>query len=101
MAVFKMKDYFFEQCYVYSLLSNKREVRLIDLEKKIHPPSTFLPSTFINFLDFFHPPLLLQLCTSFFQKIPPSTFIPTSMFIDFATFAPPPHLFQPAWLLER
>ena len=52
---------------------------------------------FVDFLDFFHPPLLVyysHACTSFFQKIPPSKFI------DFATFAPPPRLFQPPWLLE-
>ena len=58
----------------YSHLSNKREVRLTDCEKK-KPPSTF-----IDFLDFFPPstPRLLQLYPSFFQKIPPSTIIPTS-----------------------
>jgi len=40
----------------YSHLSNKRGVTLIDFEKKIHPPRTFPPSMFIDFLDFFHPP---------------------------------------------
>ena len=30
---------------------------LTDLEKKIRPPHTFPPSTFIDVLDFFHPPL--------------------------------------------
>ena len=86
------------------LISNKREVTLTDFEKKIHPPRTFPPSTFIDFLDFFHPPLHIYciLYNSFFQKIPPSTFIPTSMFIDFATFAAPSRLFQPPrLLLER
>ena len=39
--------------YVYSHLSNKREVTLTDFERKIHPPRTFQPSTFIDFLDFF------------------------------------------------
>ena len=40
-----------------SHLSNKRGVTLIDFEKKFHPPRTFPPSMFIDFLDFFHPPL--------------------------------------------
>ena len=43
-----------------------------------------------------HPPRLL-----IFQENSTSTVIPTSMFIDFAYFAPPPHLFQPPRLLER
>ena len=43
----------------YSHLSNKHEVMLTDFEKKIHHPCTFPPSTFIDFLDFFHPPLLI------------------------------------------
>ena len=62
-----------------------------DFEKKIHPPRTFPPSTFIDFLNFFHPSLLVY-CSYvlvFSKKITPSTFI------DFATFAPPPRLFQP------
>ena len=61
----------------YSHLSNKRGVTLIDFEKKIHPPRTFPPSTFIDFLDFFHPPLhvFCIYILVFFQKIPPSTFI--------------------------
>ena len=33
------------------------EARLLILKKKFHPPRTFPPSTFIDFLDFFHPPL--------------------------------------------
>ena len=52
----------------------------------------------VYYLEFFHPPLhvyCIYVCTSFFQKIPPSTFS------DFATFAPPPRLFQPPRLLER
>ena len=44
---------------------------------------------------------LLQLFASFFSKTSPSRFISTSMWIDFATFAPPPRLFQPPQLLER
>ena len=43
----------------YSHLSNKRGGKLIDFEKKFHPPRTFPPSTFIDFLDFFHPRLLV------------------------------------------
>ena len=88
---------------LYSHLSNKRGVTLIDFEKKFHPPRTFPPSTFIDFLDFFHPPLHVYCIyiLVFFQKIPPSTFIPTSTFSDFATFAPPPRLFQSPCLLER
>ena len=58
----------------YSHLSNKREVTLTDFEKK------YPPSTFIDFLDLFHPPLLVYCIyvLVFFQKIPPSTFILTS-----------------------
>ena len=75
---------------MYSHLSNKHGVTLIDFEKisKLHVDW---------FASFFPPytPGLLQLCTSFFQKIPPA------MFVDFPTFAPPPRLFQPLPLLER
>ena len=78
--------------YLYSHLSNKREVTLTDFEK-FHPPQKNPPSKFIDFLDFFHPPLYVY--CSFFQKIP------TSTFSDFATFAPSPRLFQPPRLLER
>ena len=87
----------------YSHLSNKRGGTLIDFEKKIHPPRTFPPSTFIDFLDFFLPPLHVYCIyvLVFFQKIPPSTFIPTSTFIDFKTFALSPRLFQPPRLFER
>ena len=87
----------------YSHHPNKCRVTLIDFEKKIHPPLTFPPSTFIDFLDFFHPPLHAYCIyvLVFFQKIPPSMFIPTSTFIDLATFALPPRLFQPLRLLER
>ena len=61
------------QCY--SHLSNKR-----DFDKKLHPPRTFPPSTFIDTLYFFHPPLLVAVIylLGFSKKIPPSTFIPTS-----------------------
>ena len=76
---------------------------LTDFEK-FHPPQNKnTPSTFIDFLDFFHPTLLVY-CSyvlDFFQNIPPSTFIPTSSFINSGTFAPPSRLFQPPWLLER
>ena len=64
----------------YFHLSNKREVTLTDFEKKILPSRIFQSSMFIDFLDFFHPPLLVY-CSYvliFFQKIPPFTFIPTS-----------------------
>ena len=40
----------------YSHLSNKRDITLTDFEK-FHPPQKNPPSTFIDFLDFFHPPL--------------------------------------------
>ena len=55
------------------------------------------------FLRSFPPstPRLLELCISFFLKIPPSRFIPTSTFSDLAYFALPPGLFQPPSLLER
>ena len=33
------------------------EARLLILKKKFHPPRTFPPSTIIDCLDFFHPPL--------------------------------------------
>ena len=55
-------------CTLISLINVKS--RLLILKK--NPPSTF-----IDFLDFFPPstPRLLQVCTSFFQKIPSSTVI--------------------------
>ena len=65
-------------------------------QKKIHPPRLLIPYIFPP-----STPRLLELCISFFHKIPPSTFIPTSTFSDLANFAPPPHLFQPPPLLER
>ena len=102
-----------QQLFVCSHLSNKRGFMIIDfdffppskhistLHAHFHPPRTFPPSTFIDFLDFFHPPLLIYcsyvLVSS--KKKPPSMFIPTSTFIDFTTFAPPPRLFQPPCLL--
>ena len=55
--------FFPDEDKLYSHLSNKREVTLTDFEKKIHPPQTFPPSTFIDFLDFFHPPLLVYYCS--------------------------------------
>ena len=58
---------------MYSHLSIKLEVMLTDFEKKIQPPRTFPPSTFIDFLDFFPPstPCLLQLShhPSLFQPL--------------------------------
>ena len=84
----------------YSHLSNKRGGTFIDFEKKIHPPRTFPPSTIIDFLDFFHPPLhVYYIYVLVFPKDPtlhvysnlhvywfckfctPSTFIPTSTVI--------------------
>ena len=62
----------------YSHLSNKGEVRLTDFEKKIHPPRAFPSSTFIDFLDLFHPPLLIYciyVLNSFFLKNPPRLLI--------------------------
>ena len=47
------------KCPMYSHLSNKREVTLTDFENKIHNPLTFPLSTFIDFLDYFYPPLLI------------------------------------------
>ena len=75
----------------YSHLSDKREVTITDFEK------TIPPSMFIDLSDLFHPPPLVYYIyvLVFSKKIPPSMFIPTSTFIDFATFAPPPRLFQP------
>ena len=67
----------------YSHLSNKRGVTLIDFEKKIHPPRTFPPSTFIDFLDFFHPPLHVY-CI---------------YVLVFSKKSHPPRLFQPPRLL--
>ena len=87
----KLKQIFFLKSFnalngnssTYSHLSNKREVSLIDFGKKIHPPHTFPPSTFIDFLDFFHPPLLVY----------------CSYVLVFSKQSHPPHLFQPPRLL--
>ena len=56
--------------------------RLPILKNSTLPPKNH-PSTFIDFLDFFHPPLHVYCIyvLVFFQKIPPSTFIPTSTVI--------------------
>ena len=62
-----------------SHLSNKREVTLTDFEKK-NPPSRF-----IDFLDFFHPPLLVY----------------CSYVLVFSKNSHPPRLFKPPRLLER
>ena len=40
-----------------SLINMK--LRLLILKKKFHHPHTFPPPTFMDFLDFFHPPLLV------------------------------------------
>ena len=87
---------------MYSHLSNKRDVTLTDFEKFHHTQNKNPPYTLIDFLGLstLHS-RLLDLCTSFFQKVPPSTFIPTCTFSDLATFAPPPRLFQRPSLLKR
>ena len=66
------------------------ESRLLILKKQFHPPHTFPPSMFIDFIDFFHPPLLVYCIYVLVPKNPilhvywfcnfctPSTFIPTS-----------------------
>ena len=65
--------------------------------EKFHPPQKKIHSPLLLILRFFPPstPHLLELCISFFHKIPPSTFS------DLANYAPPPRLFQPPRLLER
>ena len=68
---------------MYSHLSNKRGGTLIDFEKKIHPPRTFPPSTFMDFLNFFHPPLHVY-CI---------------YVLVFSKKSHPPRLFQPPRLL--
>ena len=74
----------------------RKKPTLTDFEK-FHPPQKKSTLHVYWFLRFFPPstPRLLELCTSFFQKIPPSTFS------DLATFAPPTRLFQPPRLLDR
>ena len=60
------------------------ESRQLILKKKIHPPHTFPPSTFIDFLDFFHPPLHVYCIyvLVFFQKShPPCLFQPPRLLI--------------------
>ena len=86
----------------YSDLSNKREVTLTDFEK-FHPPQNCF------FLNYTKSKSLAVKATCFTQYLSylntkgedSSCNIPTSTFIDFATFAPPPRLFQPPHLLER
>ena len=72
---------------MYSHLSNKRGAHAYRFWKI--PPSTKTLHIYW-ILRFFHPPQstprFLELCTSFFQKIPPSTFIPTSTFNPTSTF---------------
>ena len=67
-------------CGLLFNLSNKREVRLTDIEKKIPPPRLLILRSF--------PSLLV-----YFQNIPASTFIPTSTFIHFA-FLHPLHVYS-------
>ena len=72
------------------------EPTLTDFEQ-FHPPQKKSTLHVYWFLRFFPPstPRLLELCISFFHKIPPSTFS------HWLNFAPPPRLFQPPRLLER
>ena len=68
---------------MYTLISQINvESRLLIL-KKIHPPRTFPPSTFIDFLDIFHPPLHVY-CI---------------YVLVFSKKSHPPRLFQPPRLL--
>ena len=68
----------------YSHLSNKREVTLTDFENStVHKKNP--PSMFIDFLDYFHPPLQVY-CI---------------YVLAFAKKSHPPRLFQPPRLLER
>ena len=59
------------------------ESRLLILKKQIHPPRTFPLSTFIDFLDFFHPPRHVYCIYVLF----------------FSKKSHPPRLFQPPHLL--
>ena len=80
IILFKNQPY----CNLGTLISQINvESRLLILKKKIHPPRTFPPSTFIDFLDFFHPPLHVY-CI---------------YVLVFSKNSHPPHLFQPPRLL--
>ena len=87
---------------IYSHLFDNCRAHAYQFEK-FHPPQKKSTLQVYWFLRSFPPstPHLLELCISFFLKIPPSTFIPTSTFSNLAYFAPPPRLFQPPRLLER
>ena len=81
----------FLQCIISTLISliNVKSRLPILKNSTIHKKKSTLHVYW--FLRFFPPstPHFLELCTSFFQKIPPSTFIRTSTFSDLATFVPP------------
>ena len=84
--------------FPYSHLSNKFGAQAYRFWKI--PPSTKNIHGYWFFR--FYPtstPHLLELCISFFHKIPPSTFIPSSSFNDFTTFAHHPRLFHPSFLI--
>jgi hypothetical protein len=78
-------------------MSNKHGAKLIDFEKKTHPPriSTLHVYGFNRF--FFHPPLFVycRYALVFSKKVHPPPFI------DSATFAFPLSLFLPPLLLWR
>jgi hypothetical protein len=99
ISVRKVHKYY-HNCGIYSHLSNKRGVTLIDFEKKIQPPRTFPPSTFIDFLDFFHPPLHVYCIYVLVFPKNPTLHVYSNLHV-FATIALPPRLFQPPRLLER
>ena len=65
-----------------SLINLKSRLLIL---KKIHPPRIFPPSTFIDFLDLFHPPLVVYWI----------------YVLVFSKKSHPPRLFQPPRLLER
>ena len=92
---------FFTQLSYHLMWKLLKKSYMLSIEHILNRSHRFwkIPSyKFIDFLDFFHPPLLFYLSYvlfSFFpKKISPSTLIPTSMFSDLATFAPPPRLFH-------
>ena len=89
--------------WIYNLISLINLGPTLPDFEKFQPPQKKSTLHVYWFLRFFPPstPRLLELCISFFHKIPPSTFIPTSTFGDLANFAPPPRLFQPPCLFER
>ena len=74
--------------------------RLLILKKKIHPPCNFSPSMFIDFLDFFHPPLLIYCSYCIYVLVFSKKSHPPCLFI-LQLLHPLPRSFQPPRLLER